>query len=162
MPLIPAVEKQRHADHWVWGQPHLQNEFQDRQGHTEKPCLKGRRTFQTWNCVLIWSPTPQNSNNEQTPVSFKNLLQLQEVFKKKRIQRVIFILYLTLQCYRPYRQTAQDFNINYSVLYKSQIPRSSSTVAVQWDQRSMNPGVLPTWPFKVNTPSDDSTKTHQA
>jgi hypothetical protein len=27
-------------DLWVWGQPDLQSEFQDRQGYTEKPCLK--------------------------------------------------------------------------------------------------------------------------
>ena len=28
-PLIPALERQRQADFWVWGQPGLQSEFQD-------------------------------------------------------------------------------------------------------------------------------------
>ena len=27
-------------DLWVWGQPGLQNEFQNSQGYTEKPCLE--------------------------------------------------------------------------------------------------------------------------
>jgi hypothetical protein len=31
---------QRQVDFWVWGQPGLQNEFQDSQGYTEKPCLE--------------------------------------------------------------------------------------------------------------------------
>jgi hypothetical protein len=39
-PLIPALGRQRQADFWVWGQPGLQSEFQDSQGHTEKPCLE--------------------------------------------------------------------------------------------------------------------------
>jgi hypothetical protein len=37
-PLIPALGRQRQADFWVWGQPGLQNAFQDSQGYTEKPC----------------------------------------------------------------------------------------------------------------------------
>ena len=40
MPLIPALGRQRQADFLVQGQPGLQSEFQDRQGYTEKPCLK--------------------------------------------------------------------------------------------------------------------------
>jgi hypothetical protein len=40
MPLIPALERQKQADFWVWGQPGLQSEFRDSQGYTEKPCLK--------------------------------------------------------------------------------------------------------------------------
>jgi hypothetical protein len=40
MPLIPALGRQRQVDFWVWGQPGLQNEFQDSQGYTEKPCLE--------------------------------------------------------------------------------------------------------------------------
>jgi hypothetical protein len=39
-PLIPALERQRQVDFWVWGQPGLQSEFQDSQGYTEKPCLE--------------------------------------------------------------------------------------------------------------------------
>ena len=39
-PLIPALGRQRQADFWVQGQPGLQNEFQDSQGYTEKPCLE--------------------------------------------------------------------------------------------------------------------------
>jgi hypothetical protein len=39
-PLIPALERQKQADFWVWGQPGLQSEFQDSQGYTEKPCLE--------------------------------------------------------------------------------------------------------------------------
>jgi hypothetical protein len=40
MPLIPALRRQRQGDFWVQGQPGLQSEFQDKQGYTEKPCLK--------------------------------------------------------------------------------------------------------------------------
>jgi hypothetical protein len=40
VPLIPALGRQRQADFLVQGQPGLQSEFQDRQGYTEKPCLK--------------------------------------------------------------------------------------------------------------------------
>jgi hypothetical protein len=43
MPLIPALERQRQADFWVWGQPGLQSEFQDSQGYTEKPCLEKQK-----------------------------------------------------------------------------------------------------------------------
>ena len=38
-PSAQEAEK-RQADFWVWGQPGLQNEFQDSQGYTEKPWLK--------------------------------------------------------------------------------------------------------------------------
>jgi hypothetical protein len=43
MPLIPALGRQRQADFWVPGQPGLQNEFQDSQGYTEKPCLEKQK-----------------------------------------------------------------------------------------------------------------------
>jgi hypothetical protein len=44
MLLIPARGRQRQADFWVWGQPGLQNKFQDSQDYTEKPCLeKGKK-----------------------------------------------------------------------------------------------------------------------
>jgi hypothetical protein len=36
----PALGRQRQADFWVRGQPGLQNEFQDSQSYTEKPCLE--------------------------------------------------------------------------------------------------------------------------
>jgi hypothetical protein len=39
-PLIPALWRQRQVDFWVRGQPGLQNEVQDSQGYTEKPCLE--------------------------------------------------------------------------------------------------------------------------
>jgi hypothetical protein len=39
-PLIPALERQRQVDFWVWGQPGLQSEFQYSQGCTEKPFLE--------------------------------------------------------------------------------------------------------------------------
>jgi hypothetical protein len=38
--LIPALGRQRQVDHWVWGQPALQSEFQDSQGYTGKPCVE--------------------------------------------------------------------------------------------------------------------------
>jgi hypothetical protein len=47
MPLIPALGRQRQVDFWVWGQPGLQNEFQDSQGYTEKPCLGKQTNKQT-------------------------------------------------------------------------------------------------------------------
>jgi hypothetical protein len=43
MPLIPALGRQRQVDFWVWGQPGLQSEFQDRQDYTEKPCLEKQK-----------------------------------------------------------------------------------------------------------------------
>jgi hypothetical protein len=43
MPLNPALGRQRQVDFRVQGQPGLQNEFQDSQGYTEKPCLKNKR-----------------------------------------------------------------------------------------------------------------------
>ena len=43
VPLIPALGRQRQADFLVQGQPGLQSEFQDRQGYTEKPCLKKKK-----------------------------------------------------------------------------------------------------------------------
>jgi hypothetical protein len=45
-PLIPALGRQSKADFWVWGQPGLQNEFQDSQGYTEKPCIKNPKNKQ--------------------------------------------------------------------------------------------------------------------
>ena len=38
--LIPALTRQRQADLQIQGQTGLQDEFQIRQGYTEKPCLK--------------------------------------------------------------------------------------------------------------------------
>jgi hypothetical protein len=43
MPLIPALGRQRQVDFWVQGQPGLQSEFQDSQGHTEKPRLEKKK-----------------------------------------------------------------------------------------------------------------------
>ena len=40
MTLIPALGRQRQTGFWVRGQPGLQNDFQDIQDYTEKPCLK--------------------------------------------------------------------------------------------------------------------------
>jgi hypothetical protein len=48
-PLIPALGRQRQADFWVQDQPGLQNEFQDSQGYTEKPCLKKQKQKQNKN-----------------------------------------------------------------------------------------------------------------
>lgn len=39
VPLIPALERWRQADLWVWGQPGLHYEFQESQGFKEKSCL---------------------------------------------------------------------------------------------------------------------------
>ena len=50
-PLIPALGRQNQVDFWIWGQPGLQNEFQDGQGYTEKPCLR-KQNKQT-------TPTPK-------------------------------------------------------------------------------------------------------
>jgi hypothetical protein len=58
MPLIPALGRQKQADFWVRGQPGLQNEFQDSQGYTEKPCLKKKKKKVQCQMVLaqnlIW------------------------------------------------------------------------------------------------------------
>jgi hypothetical protein len=45
-PLIPALGRQRQGDFEVPGQSHLQSEFQDSQGYTEKPCLGKNKTKQ--------------------------------------------------------------------------------------------------------------------
>jgi hypothetical protein len=42
----PSTWEPEAADFWVRGQPGLQSEFQDRQGYTEKPCLKKQKTKQ--------------------------------------------------------------------------------------------------------------------
>ena len=42
--VIPALRRQRQVDFWVWGQPSLQNEFQDSQDSIEEPCLKKQKT----------------------------------------------------------------------------------------------------------------------
>lgn len=39
-PLILALGRQRQMDGWVQGHPGLQNELQDNQGYTGKPCHK--------------------------------------------------------------------------------------------------------------------------
>jgi hypothetical protein len=44
MPLLPALGRQRQLDFWVQGQSGLQNEFQDIQGYTDKPCLEINKT----------------------------------------------------------------------------------------------------------------------
>jgi hypothetical protein len=47
-PLIPALGRQRQADLRVQGELGPQNEFQDSQGYTEKPCLeKKKKTTKT-------------------------------------------------------------------------------------------------------------------
>ena len=46
MDLIPALRRQRQVDLQVRGQPHLQSEFQDSQGYTEKSCLEKKRNKQ--------------------------------------------------------------------------------------------------------------------
>jgi hypothetical protein len=46
MPLIPALGRQRQVDFCVQGQPHLQSEFKDSQGYTEKPCLEKQKNKQ--------------------------------------------------------------------------------------------------------------------
>jgi hypothetical protein len=38
--VILAFQRQRQADLWVWGQPGLENGFQDNQSYTKNPCLK--------------------------------------------------------------------------------------------------------------------------
>jgi hypothetical protein len=64
-PLIPALERQRQADFWVWGQPDLQSEFQDNQSYTEKPCLQKKQTNKQ---TTTKNKTKQNNNkkNSQT------------------------------------------------------------------------------------------------
>jgi hypothetical protein len=39
-----VLGRQRQVDFCIWGQPALQNEFQDSQDYTEKPCLKKPKT----------------------------------------------------------------------------------------------------------------------
>ena len=62
MPLIPAIERQRQADFWVWGQP---SEFQDSQGYIEKPCL-------------------ENNNNKNQPTK-----QKKKKTKTKQIKKIL-------------------------------------------------------------------------
>jgi hypothetical protein len=40
-------------DFWVRGQPILQSEFQDSQGHTEKPCLKKTKQKQPKKSLFV-------------------------------------------------------------------------------------------------------------
>jgi hypothetical protein len=63
MPLIPALGKQRQVDFWVWGQPDLQNKFQDSQGYTEKPCLGGKKKTKQTNKQ---KNQPNKQTNKQT------------------------------------------------------------------------------------------------
>ena len=39
----PNTQKAEAGECLSWGQPGLQNEFQDRQSYTEKPCLKTKQ-----------------------------------------------------------------------------------------------------------------------
>ena len=43
IPLILAFGRQMQVDLWVPDQPRLQNEFQDIQGYTEKPCFEKQK-----------------------------------------------------------------------------------------------------------------------
>jgi hypothetical protein len=43
MPLIPGFGRQRQEDLFIRGQPVLQIEFKNSQGHTEKPYLKKKK-----------------------------------------------------------------------------------------------------------------------
>jgi hypothetical protein len=54
MPLIPALGRQRQADFWVRGQSGLQNEFQDSQGYTEKPCLETSKQTNKQNVYMCY------------------------------------------------------------------------------------------------------------
>jgi hypothetical protein len=47
IPLIPALGRQRQADFWVWGQPGLQSEFQDRETLSQK--TKNKQTNKQTN-----------------------------------------------------------------------------------------------------------------
>jgi hypothetical protein len=53
--LIWAYRSQRKVDLWVPGQPGLQNEFQDSQGYTEKPCLKNpnHQEWVEWHLLCL-------------------------------------------------------------------------------------------------------------
>jgi hypothetical protein len=54
-PLIPSLGRQRRADFWVRGQPGLQNEFQDSQGYTEKPCLGKKKVIRVTCFAHYWA-----------------------------------------------------------------------------------------------------------
>jgi hypothetical protein len=60
-PLIPALGRQRQKDFWVLGQPGLQNEFQDSQGYTEKPCFEKQKKINNKkvfvNTIIITTPS---------------------------------------------------------------------------------------------------------
>jgi hypothetical protein len=63
-PLIPALgrqrQRQRQADFSVRGLPGLQSEFQDSQGHTEKPCLENN----TKHNITKQNKTKQNKTKQ--------------------------------------------------------------------------------------------------
>jgi hypothetical protein len=52
-PLIPALGRQRQVDFWVQGHPGLQNEFQDRQGWREKPCLEKQNIIYSYFLRIV-------------------------------------------------------------------------------------------------------------
>ena len=45
-PVILVLGRQRQVDFLVQGQPGLQNEFQDSQSYTEKPCLRKKKIIE--------------------------------------------------------------------------------------------------------------------
>jgi hypothetical protein len=60
MPLILALRRQRQAALWVQGQPGLQSEFQDSQGHTEKLCLEKKTNKKDFKELLFIWLTPMS------------------------------------------------------------------------------------------------------
>jgi hypothetical protein len=65
-PLIPELGRQRQADFWIQGQPGLQDEFQDSQGYTEKPCLETKTKTKKEIVKQTKPKDKQTKNQKQT------------------------------------------------------------------------------------------------
>ena len=59
--------RQRQEDLWVWGQPGLQNEFQDRQGYAEKPYLKKPKSKQKKKISLKYHQGDKHNVHKKMP-----------------------------------------------------------------------------------------------
>jgi hypothetical protein len=82
MPLVQVLRGQRQVDLWVRGQPGLENEYQDSQGYTEKPCLE--------------KPNQTNGVGEKT--KFRLLLEVLLLQIYHGILESVFLLHLSISC----------------------------------------------------------------
>jgi hypothetical protein len=81
MPLIPPLRRQRQADFRVRGQPGQQNEVQDSQGYTEKPCLEKKPKNQKTKTKTKTKKTPKNSKNKIITTKKPKYLNISLLYK---------------------------------------------------------------------------------